>query len=747
VPAAVVHRPGEDPGAILDAALEAGGFWDLLRRRRASSRVRKALLAIAIKPDLDIFHGAPHPGTDPALVERLVARLRGEGYRNVVVCDGRNRPDGWLLNRDALCVPDLAGYRFEAPEGDPYDMAWVEDDPVPIPLASSDASGELEVAGGWARAHFRISFARARTDEEWGYALSLANLLGLIPPGAVAASWPPRDQALHLLRRTPPHFALIDAVVGSHGPSGSREPRSLRLDTLVASPDPLAADWVAALKMGADPHVSPLNALALQEVGLPPEWSLLGDTSPWSGWVNPAPLRVEAVQGRARWPELDSLARAVLQPVDRELFPFREILVDQLSATVLRQLDRITEPTVREGVELLLARALHWAAGARSTFAANVTKGEVLRVKAPLTLEVDALPLREFQETWSAVEAQARTLDGTPPDPRGFRFRTVGGHIHFAASRVLSVPFLEFVERVEISAAIRYMNDYLGGGWLVVEEDDRGRPIRQVERNFYLPQPNWIGVFGGEYIDVEKVETIRRTPEREEIRWRTLRSPNNSAESDDGSVVFLRTPGDEVEVRIFARQRFRLPPAVAAVGVERWPDLHRELVADAYARFFHGTIANLRAAHQGRPWRIGREPAGKEALEDGSELREVLTGAVALLSRVLGWVPGGLGGSPVPGGKAGVGVGGAPLPFREDDAGFRHFPGVAVPAVVDAAGSRFTGEDGLTPMTFLVELGRAVGRDLAASGVPQLAGLVAGIQGGPGGHGGGGDPAGGGPAA
>src|SRR5690606_7767023 len=92
------------------------------------------------------------------------------------------------------------------------------------------------------------------------------------------------------------------------------------------------------------------------------------------------------------------------------------------------------------------------------------------------------------------------------------------------------------------------------------------------------------------------------------IWWRTVRSPNDSAESDDGKVTFLRTPAGQVEVRIFARQRFTLPNAVAALGVERWTTVHRELTADAYGRFFDGTMANLLAAYEERPFRIGRPP-------------------------------------------------------------------------------------------------------------------------------------------
>lgn len=714
IPAAVVQVPGASPLGLLDSALLAAGFWELLRRRRASRRRRKADLAIAIKPDLDVFDLGRPTGTDPVLVEHLVARLRAEGYRNVVVCDGRNRPDGWLHNRDALCIPDLVGYTFEAPAGDPYEVTWVEDEPVGVLLARGDDGTSLRVTGAWARADVRISFARARGDREWGFSLAAANLLGLVDPGCPASRWAPEDRVLHLLRQVPPHMALIDAVqaVPCTGAGDMGEPLETR--TVIASPHTLLADWVGALKMAADPHTSPLNARALEQIRLPEAWTLVGDTTPWPGWTHPSPLLLEQVRGWSRWPELEALARAVLQPVDREAFPFRDLLLDQVSGTLLSRLDAVTEPRLREGVMTLLASALAWVAGARDAFAGNVTKGSVRRSVAPPTLDVDALSPMEFDGTPALVEAQARVLAGTPEDARGFRFRTIGGHIHFGASRILPIRYDPFVERVDISASIRYMNDYVGGAWIVVSRDSRGRPIRQAERNLYLPQPNWVGIFGGEPIDVEKVERITWEPDRQTIHWRTLHSPNGSADSDDGLVSFIRTPLDEVEVRIFARQRFRLPSAVASLRVERWPAVHGELAADAYARYFDGTLANLRAAYEGRPFRIGRDPA---AAGDPSELRAIVSGAVVLVSRILGWAP--------PAGMDEPSAASGPTPpLMVDELGFAHFPGASVPMVVTARGEpgHHLAEAGepLTPMTFLKELGQAVGRDLRAAGMPGI---------------------------
>jgi len=722
VQVAAIQRAGASIDELLDAALGASGFWKVLSARRLSRKRRKGDLAIAVKPDLDVFARDSVTGTNPALVETLIARLHREGYTNVVVCDGRNRPDGWLSNRDALCVPDLVGYRFETAAGDPYTVAWVDDDPQTVRLSSTDTSDALRVHGDWVRADVRISFAKAKTDDAWSYALNAANMLGLVSPSSVAAQWSADDRAYHLLRCVPPHFALIDATIGSHGNAGSRISNPIATDTIIASPSALLADWICAMKMGADPYASPLNALALERLGLPAAWQLGGDASPWDGWMNPSPALVEAVQGRARWPELDAFVRAVLQPTDREHFAFRDVIVDQVSSTVLSRLDRVTDSRVRDWVDTLLAGALNMLAASRAAFTSNVTKGDVVQSAAPLTIDVDALSPSDFAETSAIVAAQRRMLDGAVEDARGFRFRTIGGHIHFAASRQLPIAFDEFVGQVDVSASIRHMNDYVGGSWTVIERDGRGRALRQAERNIYLPQPNWTGVFGGSVIDVEKVEQMTYTPDQHEIRWRTVSSRNDSAESDDGSVIFARTGLGQVDVRIFARQRFRLPATLAATRIELWPAAHRELAAEAYARFFDGTIANFRAASEGRPYRIGR-PAPTLGSEDPSDLRAFLSGAIAIISRVFGWAS--ANGASPDGASARV------EPLFVDELGFSHFAGPATPMVVAApawgAGSHSSGYSGaatsstasqLTPFTFLSELGRAVGKDIAALGVP-----------------------------
>ena len=89
------------------------------------------------------------------------------------------------------------------------------------------------------------------------------------------------------------------------------------------------------------------------------------------------------------------------------------------------------------------------------------------------------------------------------------------------------------------------MKDYIGGQTVAIHRDGEGRVTHQAERNVYLPQPNWLVLYGGSVIDVAKLETIRYVEDEHKIVWRTVHSSNDSATHDDGSVRFARVDARE----------------------------------------------------------------------------------------------------------------------------------------------------------------------------------------------------------
>jgi hypothetical protein len=180
----------------------------------------------------------------------------------------------------------------------------------------------------------------------------------------------------------------------------------------------------------------------------------------------------------------------------------------------------------------------------------------------------------------------------------------------------LRAPYDEFVRRVDISKAIRLMSDHIGGCSVPVARDEQGRVIRQAERNLYLPQPNYLAIFGGECIDVCKLEVVRYGEGEAKIAWRTVRSPNGSAEHDDGTVTFTALDPGRTRVVIRGLQKFMVPLFWLVFDIDLVPQVKDVLVADAYHRFFSTTLDNFEACYEGRQFAIGRDAVSEDPLTE-----------------------------------------------------------------------------------------------------------------------------------
>jgi hypothetical protein len=218
----------------------------------------------------------------------------------------------------------------------------------------------------------------------------------------------------------------------------------------------------------------------------------------------------------------------------------------------------------------------------------------------------------DYMAPYQLAAASARATSS------GLRWRYEGSSVLFEHGRVLNAPYDELIARVDISAAIRLMNDYVGGCSVVVSRDAAGRVTRQAERNIYLPQPNWMSLSGGEFIDVCKLEVVRYADDWQCIAWRTIYSPNGSAVHDDGTVQFERLDDRRTKVTLCGLQEFTLPPLWAVAEPWLLPPVKDALVEDSYRRFFNATLDNIEACYEGRDFRIGRppSPADDEPLAD-----------------------------------------------------------------------------------------------------------------------------------
>ena len=666
----IAHEPGASAASLLERAISQGGLRQDMAAQVAAAIARKGACTAVIVPALDAFAAGSAAAADPALVEILLDLLFDLGVTEAMVGSTRGTAACWLENRDVFMVADLLGYRYETPAGRPYDVIDLCEDLVAGAFGDAGPLAGTGLSRAWLEADLRLVFSANRTDEDDGYALCLSTLLHALPqtdkdyhyrhrrdPGEVVAA---------LLAAAPVHFAFIDAVVSSHGDGAGRAPAALGTDTIIAASDPALADYAGAMKMGLDPFVSRLAAPSLRRARPTAQTRVIGALEPYPGWVNVSPALIASTARRRASLAADRSIRPVLQQVDRELFPFRDPVDDWLN-------NALAGTASAGGDSALLTLANLWLGElgkAAETYGVMVDKDVLRRREAPINIDPARLRAADYDGLAAELLGQAALLRGVRADADGVRWRFDDGAVLFDGARRIGLPFEDFTATVEIHRTIQFMNDYIGGQAVATGRDKQGRVTRQVERNLYLPQPNYTALGGGLTIDVTKIEAVERRPHRQRMFWKTLKSENDSAIADDGVVTF-EPLGEDTLVTIWGRQHFRLPPMWAAIDQGLSPALKHVLVSQAYGQFFNRTFANLEAVAEGRDVRIGKP--WSDAPEGESLPVERLTGLARRLQAQGRFdVPGAL--------KAALGgaVGAKPEPLRVDDDGFRHFDAAAL---------------------------------------------------------------------
>jgi hypothetical protein len=436
----------------------------------------------------------------------------------------------------------------------------------------------------------------------------------------------------------------------------------------VGSSSALLVDVVGAALLGLDAAESPLLTPSLDTQGLPSDYAVEGSLEPFADVTLPAPAVRLAAQGLADSdPALGRLLDAALADTVLESDPDEH-------DPVLRTLRAGLEPWVlaaeMPGGEVGLVAAINAIAGLATMVAgwqSSFGKDSVTRREVPLGLDPDDWAdgdydavAHELRPLESIIAALPRTVDG-------MRWTHLDGNVLFEITRTVRAAYPDWIARVDLSRAVSLMADYLGGRRVVVSRDDAGRPTRQAERNVYLPQPNYVAFSGARVIDVCKLEVLEYEDARQKIWWRTVRSPNGTADHDDGSVEFTDSGQGRTRVTVRGRQRFTLPPSLQLVDLDATPELRDALTDDAYRRFFTTTLDNFVACYEGRDWAIGRPPDTELASRRFSRLIEV--------ARAVATDAGS--GFPLRDNRSGTsGATGAAPDVVVDDDGFRHVRGM-----------------------------------------------------------------------
>ncbi len=636
---AVANDPASSPRDLLSLALSQSDLWQRLTEAVGRHQLEsRAGLRIAILPEVGAFRIGSPTATDPQLVASLIDLLHDQGFVSVSVVVTDDSSVTYAENRDASVLADLLGYSSYTSSGRRYPIvdgtqrSGSREQPKPGRILSSD-----DIADSWRAAHFRIVFGKNRTDDCHGYSLCLDTLFRMLTTAdkdyAYRHALDERDVIREILESARPDFAIIDAVESAHGNGGSRAPQPTPTSTIIASDSVILADYVAALKMGQDPGVSPLFTAVAD--ALPADPDIIGNLTPYEGWRNVHPLLLEATRRRSRWTEITRMVQPWLQETDPDLFPYKSIIDASINERLTPWLSRPDDGQL--GFLLLLAMnaTVDSAASALHAFQVMHDKDRVRRMTVPLGIDTDAVS----NDIYESIPGELRTLEPilAPIEAvDGLRWRYLHQAIVFESVTTFPIAFDEFCSLVDIARTIQLLADYLGGGCVTTECDASGRPTRQIERNIYLPQPNYLALYGADVIDVTKLEVIEYERDCRRMFWKTIKSENASAIADDGVVTFTRAD-EGTHVSVYGRQHFRLPRLVEMFHLELNPQLKTALVTDAYRSFFNRTFANFEAVAEHRDIRIGRAwmPDGVPEPRMTAVLEQLLTDVAPKLDAVI----------------------------------------------------------------------------------------------------------------
>jgi uncharacterized protein (DUF362 family) len=276
---------GDDKFKALDDALEATDFFGKLDAACANSGKGREVFAIIVKPNFMFMYSTKDPSTytDPQLVEHLMGRMFERRYRNLACAEARSTYGTFFTNREVKTVARHIGLTEKN-----YHLIDLSED-----LEGYSFSGKLGrhfVNREWKNADFRIAFAKNKTHTYAFYTLTLKDIYGALPMENKFLEYHhDRDifsTTIEFIKHFPVHFAIIDAYISADGPFGIfADKKPNHTDTIIASEDIVATDWIGAAKMGLDPMVSDYMKLAVEAFGKP-QIKMVGDRTIYPDWVN-----------------------------------------------------------------------------------------------------------------------------------------------------------------------------------------------------------------------------------------------------------------------------------------------------------------------------------------------------------------------------------------------------------------------------------------------------------------------------
>jgi uncharacterized protein (DUF362 family) len=261
------HRPGRSRVAILPAAEYSeslcGALWEGLRLFRLSVAGKSVLL----KPNLVDYISGAEINTHPLLIAAAAECFRRLGARQVTVAEGPGH------QRDTELVLRATGLERQLKQQRLPFVDLNRDEVVATRLhAGYSGLKRLWLPRTVLGTDFIVSMPKVKTHHWSGVTLSMKNMFGVVP--GVKYGWPKnllhwrgiQQSIVDLVATVPIHFVIADAIVCMEG-NGPLAGTGRRLERIILSDDPVAADATCARLMGLLPERVPHIAEAAKFLG------------------------------------------------------------------------------------------------------------------------------------------------------------------------------------------------------------------------------------------------------------------------------------------------------------------------------------------------------------------------------------------------------------------------------------------------------------------------------------------------
>ncbi len=251
------RRPRRSRVAILPASEYSeklsGQLWEGLKL----FHLQVAGKTVLLKPNLVDYIPGAEINTHSLLVMAAVECFRRLGARGVTVAEGPGH------QRDTQLVLRATGLEQLLRE---HRIPFVDlnrDEVIKMPLrAGYSRLRHLWLPRTVLEADFIVSMPKLKTHHWSGVTLSMKNMFGVVP--GLKYGWPKNllhwrgihQSIVDLVATVPIHFIIADAIVCMEG-NGPLAGTARRLDRIVLSDDPVAADATCARLMGLIPERVP----------------------------------------------------------------------------------------------------------------------------------------------------------------------------------------------------------------------------------------------------------------------------------------------------------------------------------------------------------------------------------------------------------------------------------------------------------------------------------------------------------